>query len=209
MPTMLPFQVEPLPGDDRFWRVDYFGHPAANSAVPSEFDMEVALSPLLSCFSAGGVHEVDLLSSAAVDLDAQVVCRVQSSFLPLFSVGGLWQRKMPAIHSAKLKTYTVRLSGRAARIIGFREPIPDPFGLSSEMPIPSCHYEMGPKAHPRAMCSNLVSVPTESGLIHEVLIPSFELARFYLCVQRTLTQELFYGCEIAWKFDPLCEGIRV
>lgn len=178
------FRIEAFPKG--LWRLDYFGAIENSPEVPSERQINVGLSPVID-------PAKNPLHNGAVNIEEQCVLPIQTGLLPFLAIGTVWNDGEIALGTGAPQQTQLTIDTELAKVISPVDTIPDPFGNDTAA-LPRSTYQFGRKLFRQAIRHTLIALPVSGGHDeYEVIIPSVELMRFYLCTHDVLARTLFLG----------------
>ena len=184
LPRNLAIEAFP-PG---LWRIDYFGGIRPSVLVRSEFQIAVAISPIVN-------STINPLSRSAVDRNKQTIIFLATGLLPRLAIGTLWQDGLEAVIAAAYKERTFRIDTTDLTLYEPSQSFASPFDDNPEVPILNSTVAQfcAPvdDAHSRHLMVAVHEVGNKD--TKQILIPAFEIMRFYACTHDVLARTLFTG----------------
>lgn len=180
------FAIEAFPLG--LWRIDYFGGIRPSVQVRSEYEIAVAISPVVN-------SKINPLSRSAVDRTKQKTIFLPTGLLPRLAIGTLWEDKREAVVGDIYKVKTVRINTSSLTIYDPTHSCPSPFANQPRLPI--LNHAVSQFCAPIDDATSqhrLVAVHEDSSKdSQQIMIPAFEIMRFYACTHDALARTLFTG----------------
>ena len=183
MSTARNFLIKEFPQDGRQWRLEWINGLKKNPNIPEEFVIIVVLRPLRK-----GVNG-NLTSIADAESDRDHFVQIGIGQLPVLELGSIWINgvKQPG-GAGEVKGFEVFVS---TTTVGFEKK-----GVKSdkEMVLSYGFHKISGAWRSNNVLAKVNEGPTvESWQIRELIIPAFELIRFYYACSTQLAHLVFSG----------------
>ncbi len=174
----LKFNV--LPQDNQLWKIDWVGEASLNPSTRAIPTVKLFLSKVRNESFAETLNPNNPQNYCEI--------RVGVGHSNLFNIGSVWQNGIKKAESLDHRLFISKVNTATAHVLPFREVI-----HNSLSPVLSkLNYPVGKQAYFRIQDSPLIAFSYNNDP-RGLLIPAFEIIRFYYLISSRLSFATFYG----------------